>query len=119
MGYLYKQKSRDGTPGRVWWAKYYVDGRPVRESTGTEKEAEAKRFLKLREGAAATGAPIAPKVDRILIRRGGGRSPRALPGHRPVEEPWRPEASADAPRPLLPRPARHQHHARSHPALHH
>jgi len=66
MGYLYKQKSRDGTPGRVWWAKYYVDGRPVRESTGTEKEAEAKRFLKLREGAAATGAPIAPRVDRIL-----------------------------------------------------
>ena len=66
MSYLYKQKSRDGTPGRVWWAKYYVDGRPVRESTGTEKEAEAKRFLKLREGAAATGAPIAPRVDRIL-----------------------------------------------------
>jgi len=66
MGYLYKQKSRDGTPGRVWWVKYYVNGRPVRESTGTEKEAEAKRFLKLREGAAATGAPITPRVDRIL-----------------------------------------------------
>ena len=66
MGYLYKQKSRAGTPGRVWWAKYYVDGRPVRESTGAEKEAEAKRFLQLREGAAATGAPIAPRVDRIL-----------------------------------------------------
>jgi integrase len=66
MGSLYKQKSRDGTPGRVWWVKYYVNGRPVRESTDTEKEAEAKRFLKLREGAAAAGAPIAPRVDRIL-----------------------------------------------------
>jgi len=23
--------------GRIWWAKYYVNGRPVGESTGTEK----------------------------------------------------------------------------------
>src|SRR6266850_4879855 len=31
--------------GRVWWCKYYVNGRPVRESTGAEKEGEAKRFF--------------------------------------------------------------------------
>jgi len=49
MGSLYKQKSRDGTPGRVWWAKYYVNGRAMRESTGTKKEVEAKRFLRLRD----------------------------------------------------------------------
>ena len=34
-------------------------------STGATKESEAKRFLKLREGAVATGAPIPPRLDRI------------------------------------------------------
>ncbi len=24
--------------GNVWWCKYYVNGRPVRESTETDKE---------------------------------------------------------------------------------
>ena len=71
MGYLYrpKLKKRPGeTEARessVWWCKYYVNGRPVRESTGHEKETEARRFLKTREGAAATGAPILPRADRI------------------------------------------------------
>ena len=37
----------------------------MRESTGTEKETEAKRFLKAREGRVATGQPILPRVDRI------------------------------------------------------
>jgi hypothetical protein len=27
----------------VWWCKYYVNGRPVRESTGTGDKEEAKR----------------------------------------------------------------------------
>ena len=65
MGSLYKQKSRDGTAGRIWWVKYYVNGRPVRESTGTEMETEAKRFLKEREGRAAEGQPIVHRVERI------------------------------------------------------
>jgi integrase len=65
MGSLYRQRSRDGTEGRIYWCKYYVDGRPVRESTGTDKEKEAERFLKRREGAVAAGAPIAPRLDRI------------------------------------------------------
>jgi len=65
MGYAYRPKRRDGTPGRIWWVKYYVNSRPVRESTGADKEAEARRFLKLREGAAARGSPIPPRIDRI------------------------------------------------------
>jgi integrase len=51
--------------GRVWWCKYYVNGRPVRESTGSEKEGEAKRFLDGRKGRAATGQPILPRADRV------------------------------------------------------
>ena len=35
MGSLYKR-------GAVWWAKYYRNGLPVRESTGKAKEKEAE-----------------------------------------------------------------------------
>jgi integrase len=59
MGYLYRR-------GNIWWVKYYVNGAPRRESTGTEKQEEARRFLKLREGAVGKGAPVAPRLDRIL-----------------------------------------------------
>lgn len=34
----------------VWWAKYYVNGKAVRRSTGTAKETEARRLLKQWEG---------------------------------------------------------------------
>ena len=55
--------------GNVWWCKYYVNGRPVRESAGTEKETEAKRFLDGRRGRVATGAPILPRADRVRYAR--------------------------------------------------
>jgi integrase len=58
MGQLYQR-------GRIWWVKYYVNGRPVRESTGFGKEKAARDFLKGREGRAATGQPILPKADRV------------------------------------------------------
>jgi integrase len=58
MGQLYQR-------GRIWWVKYYLNGRPVRESTGAEKEKEAERFLKTREGAAAKGEPVMPRADRV------------------------------------------------------
>ncbi len=66
MGYLYRPKLKSGKLARFWWVKYYVNGRPIRESAGTEKESQARRFLKLREGSVATGAPIPPRIDRIL-----------------------------------------------------
>lgn len=49
----------------IWWAKYYVNGRPVRVSTGTEKQQEAERFLADRTGRVATGQPILPRADRV------------------------------------------------------
>jgi integrase len=66
-GWKYKDAASAGMlrESPTFWVKYYVNGKPVRESTGTEKESEAKRFLKLRLGAAAAGTPIAPKADRI------------------------------------------------------
>jgi integrase len=58
MGYLYKR-------GTMWWVKYYANGQPMRESTGTAKRKEAERFLKEREGRSATGQPILKRADRI------------------------------------------------------
>jgi hypothetical protein len=65
MGSLYRPKLKGGGCSRIWWAKYYANGRPIRESTGAEKETEARRFLREREGRVATGAPILPRADRI------------------------------------------------------
>jgi len=70
MGYLYRLKLKSGRRSEMWWAKYYVNGRPVRESTGVAADtetppAEARRFLKAREGRVATGQPILPRADRI------------------------------------------------------
>ena len=58
MGHLYRR-------GQTFWVKYYLNGRPIRESTGTTKEKEAKNFLKGREGRVAAGQPVMPRADRI------------------------------------------------------
>jgi hypothetical protein len=60
MGAIY---SRPNSP--FLWIKYYVNGRPVRERTGTAKEKEAEQFLKRREGAAAEGRPVFRRLDGI------------------------------------------------------
>ncbi|BCA56674.1 putative Phage integrase [Nitrospira sp. KM1] len=61
MGMIYKR-------GNVFWIKYYVNGRPVRESTRTDMLKAAERFLKDREGRAVMGAPALPRNERILFR---------------------------------------------------
>jgi integrase len=50
----------------IWWAKYYADGIAVRESTDTDSETEARRYLKIHEGKAASGHHAAPHLGRIL-----------------------------------------------------
>ena len=70
MGYLYRPKLKGGERSSSWWAKYYVNGRPVRESIGVAGDTEtapmeARRFLKERAGRVAIGAPILPRADRI------------------------------------------------------
>jgi len=51
--------------GKVFWARYSVNGRFIRESTGTTTKKEAQRFLDSRRGSAAKGEAILPSVDRI------------------------------------------------------
>ncbi len=52
--------------GNIWWCKYYVNGKPIRESTLTTKVTEAQRFLNERKGRAATGQPMLQRMDKIL-----------------------------------------------------
>jgi integrase len=68
VGYLYhpKVKRKDGTiyEDPVWWAKYYLDGRPVRRSTKTEKEGVARRQLRRWEG---NPEEADPRRDRATV----------------------------------------------------
>ena len=68
MGYLYhpKVKRKDGTiyQDPVWWAKYYLDGRPVRRSTKTCKRRVAACQLKHWEGNPRNADP---KTDRATL----------------------------------------------------
>ncbi len=68
MGYLYQQRQRDGTKGGPWWIKYYVNGKCMRESTGTTEVKKAERMLKEREGRAAVGLPIPRRLDRMRYK---------------------------------------------------
>lgn len=48
MGNIYQR-------GKVYWIKYYRNGKPYRESTKSKKEPDAKRLLKKREGEISEG----------------------------------------------------------------
>jgi len=60
VGQLYRRPR-----SRFWWCKYYIHGRPIRESTGHVKERDAARYVKEKEGRAAAGLPVLPKADRV------------------------------------------------------
>src|ERR1035441_10617577 len=46
--------------GKVWWLQYFVNGRQINESSGSNDEAEARRQLKVKVGEAAAGKAVAP-----------------------------------------------------------
>jgi len=58
MGMTYKR-------GKVYWIKYYRNGKPYRESTKSKKEADAKRLLKKREGEISQGKLPGIYFDRV------------------------------------------------------
>jgi len=53
--------------GEVWWIKYYRNGIPVRESSGSDKEGAAKSLLRTREGDIERGVPVTPRTNRVLL----------------------------------------------------
>ena len=60
MGCIYKR-------GRIYWIKYSRGGRGYYESSGSRKHGDAKRLLRLREGAIERGLPVTPRVGRVTF----------------------------------------------------
>lgn len=58
MGCIYKR-------GGKYWLKYYKNGKPFYESTDSEKEADAKKLLKKREGEIIEGKLPGIVYDRV------------------------------------------------------
>jgi integrase len=65
MGSLFQRKNRSGKNSKIWWIKYYRNGKPYRESTKSTSESYAKRLLKLREGEIVQGKVPSLKVEKI------------------------------------------------------
>jgi integrase len=58
MGMIYKR-------GNVWWIKYYKNGEPLRESSGSTKKMVAKKLLDRREGEIAIGKIPGIKFEKV------------------------------------------------------
>jgi len=52
--------------GEVYWIKYYRNGKPLRESSGSKKEADAKRLLRKREGEISEGKLPGIYFDKVV-----------------------------------------------------
>ena len=53
--------------GNIWWIRYYRAGKRYEESSDSTKREHARTLLRLREGDAAKGVPITPKIGRVLF----------------------------------------------------
>ena len=53
--------------GKTWWTKYYVNGRPYRETTKTTSFSEAKRVLALRLADAVRGWVTDPRTRKLTV----------------------------------------------------
>jgi integrase len=60
MGMVYRQSGRN-----VWMLKYYRDGVPVVESSGTDNKTEAKKQLRKRETQVDEGLPVSNRAGRV------------------------------------------------------
>lgn len=52
---------------KVLWIKYYRNGVPIRESTGSSKVKAAEKLLRLRIGAISSGTYIPSKVTKTFV----------------------------------------------------
>lgn len=61
MGTVYKRG------GKIWWIKYYKEGKPYYESSKSTKKAVAEQLLKLREGSIAEGRFVGLQVEKTTF----------------------------------------------------
>lgn len=53
---------------RGWcYIKYYVEGKPIYEATGTKNKVEARRLLQVRLGQLAEGRFLGPAAERVTL----------------------------------------------------
>jgi integrase len=69
MGSIYRRRRKDKQgrvrESKVWWVKYFRNGKPFRESSNSIRRADAERLLRDREGRIARGLPVNPRADKI------------------------------------------------------
>lgn len=53
--------------GRMWWIKYYINGRPYRESTGAQDRRAAESVLDVRLADTARGHVVRPEGRRLTV----------------------------------------------------
>ena len=53
--------------GKTWWIRYSRNGKRYEESSHSTRRGDAAMLLRVREGDAARGAPINPRVGRIIF----------------------------------------------------
>ena len=51
--------------GKVWWVRYYRNGKRHEESARSTRKGDAVRLLKIREGDVAKGVPVSSKVGQL------------------------------------------------------
>ncbi len=64
MGVSKRGKGMIYPRGNVWWIKFYDNGRPRYESSGSRKETDAKRLLSLRLGQVEQNNCPAPEAQK-------------------------------------------------------
>ena len=58
MGMLYRR-------GRIWWVKYYRNGKCFRESSKSHERSDGRRLLRKREGEISTGMFVGTQAERV------------------------------------------------------
>ncbi|HYV18626.1 MAG TPA: site-specific integrase [Verrucomicrobiae bacterium] len=53
--------------GRVWWVQYSFRGRRIRESSESQRSADAARLLRRRLGEIGRGRLVGPQADRVTF----------------------------------------------------
>jgi hypothetical protein len=61
------KKSKQVRRSKIYWIKYYRNGKGERENTHQTDYAAAKRLLQSREGDAARGIPVNAKIGQVKI----------------------------------------------------
>jgi integrase len=72
VGSIFKPKYRNKKSGelrqsKIYWIKYYRNGRAERENTHSSDYSVAKRLLQSREGDVARGIPVSAKLGKVKI----------------------------------------------------